>query len=83
MILYRLKEMQCFLEKETPKNMSKLRTINDLKNALLKVNYKAEEVPEYSFDKIVNLLEELNKRKLLVEEKKLLKLIVTNEYGME
>ena len=83
MILYRLKEMECFLEKEIPKNISKLRIINNLKKALLKVNYKAEEIPEYSFDKIVNLLEELNERELSVEEKKLLQLIMTNEYGEE
>lgn len=81
MILYRLKEMECSLEKEMPQNPLKLKTVDALKNALLKINYRTEEVPEYSFNKIITLLEDLNDTELSVEEKKLLKLIITDEYG--
>ena len=76
MLLYRLKEIECVLEKEATKNTDQLNTVLALKNSLLSIDFKVEEVPEYSFDKLVVLLKEINSKALSFEEKKLLKEII-------
>ena len=76
MLLYKLKEMECALEKSTSKDKGQLESVTNLKNLLLKIDYKAEIVPENSVEKLEAILTELKGKSLSFNEKKLLKEIV-------
>jgi len=76
MLLYRLKELECSLEKLAPQNMELLNTVIDLKNLLLRINHKYEKMPEYSFEKICRLLEELNGKPLTGQQEQLIEQIL-------
>ena len=75
MLLYKLKEMECLLEKSS-QNSERFKTVSTLKNLLLKVDFKTEVIPDYSLDKLSNLLIELKGNKLTNEEKIVLKEII-------
>ena len=75
MLLYKLKEIECLLEKSSQKS-ERFKTVSTLKNLLLKVDYKTEVIPDYSFEKLESLLIELKGNELTVDEKLVLKEIV-------
>ena len=75
MLLYKLKDIECHLEKSS-QNSERFETVSILKNLLLKVDYKTEIIPDYSFDKLSNLLIELKGKELTRDEKLVLKEIV-------
>ena len=77
MLLYRLKELECSLQKDTNKNKNKLNSVTSLKNTLLKVDYKNEDIPEHSFEKIERVFISINNRELTEEEKELLRHIIS------
>ena len=72
MLLYKLKEMECCLEKNKIRNEVLLKNVSKLKNLLLQIDFKVEEVQEYSFDKLIAVLEEIKGRKLTKRQKQLL-----------
>ena len=72
LILYKIKELECSLEKDEMKNESKLNIVSSLKNTLLNIDYKFEEIPEYSYNKIIRVLEDINGKALSIEEKEII-----------
>lgn len=76
MLLFKLKELECDLEHSKLKNASKLKMVSSLKDTLLKIDFRAEEIPEYSFDKIIQVLEDVNGEKLSFDEKKIIQKLI-------
>ncbi len=79
MLLYRIIELEISLEKDKMKNESKLNIVSSLKNTLLKIDFKTEAIPEYSYDKIIQILEDINCKVLSFEEKKIIRDIIPKE----
>ncbi len=76
MLLYKIKELECSLEKDEMKNESKLNIVSSLKNTLLNIDFRIEEIPEYSYYKIIQILEDINGEKLSFEEKKIIQNVI-------
>lgn len=76
MLLLKLKLIECVLEKDTIKNMEKLNRVIKLQSLLLKINFKVELVPEYSYNKLLLLLNDINEGHLTHEEAELLEQVV-------
>ncbi len=76
MLLYKIKELECSLEKGEIKNESMLNIVSSLKNMLLNIDFKTEVIPEYSYDKIIQILEDINGEKLSFEEKKIIQNVI-------
>ncbi len=75
MLLYKIKELECSLEKGEMKNKSMLNSVSSLKNTLLNIDFITEVIPEYSYDKIIQVLEDINGKVLSFEEKKSFKML--------
>lgn len=65
--------MESALETNTPLYNNQLKTIKTFKKAILKIDLSVEEIPEYSFDKLKCLLEDIINRALIEDETMLLK----------
>ncbi|WP_435416251.1 hypothetical protein [Polaribacter aestuariivivens] len=76
MFLYKLKEIENSLEEKIASEKSLLEAVISLKNILLKINFEVEDIPEYSFDKILKLLEVVKKSPLTKNEKIILRKII-------
>lgn len=76
MLLYKLLEMEITIEVTSPSYESQLKAIVSLKKALLKIDFRVEEIPEHSFDKTKCLLEDIIGRKLHDDEARVLKRII-------
>jgi len=79
MLLYKIKELECSLEKDEMKNESKLIIVSSLKNILLNIDFRTEVIPEYSYDKIIQVLEDINGKVLSFEEKKVIQDVILKE----
>ena len=79
MLLYKIRELECSLEKDKIKNESKLNIVSSLKNTLLNIDFRTEVIPEYSYDKIIQVLEDINGEVLSYEEKKTLQDVMPKE----
>ncbi len=79
MLLYKIKELECALEKDKTKNESKLSIVSSLKNTLLNIDFKTENIPEYSYGKIIQILEDINGTVLSFEEKKIIQDIIPKQ----
>ncbi len=79
MLLYKIRELECSLEKDKIKNESKLNIVSSLKNTLLNIDFRTEVIPEYSYDKIIQVLEDINGEVLSYEEKKILQDVMPKE----
>jgi hypothetical protein len=79
MLLYNIKELECTLEKDKVKNASKLNRVSSLKNTLLKIDFRTEVIPEYSYHKIIQVLEDINGKVLSFEEKKIIQAIIPKQ----
>ncbi|TMM29391.1 hypothetical protein FDT66_09705 [Polaribacter aestuariivivens] len=76
MFLYKLKEIENSLEEKIASEKSLLDAVISLKNILLKINFEVEDIPEYSFDKILKLLEVVKKSPLTKNEQIILRKII-------
>ncbi|QOD62118.1 hypothetical protein H9I45_06665 [Polaribacter haliotis] len=76
MLLYKLRDIETSLEKEPLKNKDLLEAIVSLKSIFLKLNFEVEEVPEYSFTKILKLLESIKNSTLTKNEELILRCII-------
>ena len=72
MILYKLQKLKCALQFTIMKSKAKVKTINKLKNLLLEVDQKNEQIPENSLDDITNLLNFIKGKNLSLKEKEIL-----------
>ena len=79
MLLYKIKELECALEKDELKNESKLNIVSSLKNTLLNIDFRTEVIPEYSYDKIIQVLEDINGKVLSFEEKKIIQDVIPKD----
>tara|TARA_R100001369_G_scaffold49155_1_gene75711 strand:+ start:134 stop:370 length:237 start_codon:yes stop_codon:yes gene_type:complete len=76
MLLYKIKELECSLEKDKMKNESKLIIVSSLKNTLLNIDFRTEVIPDYSYDKIIQILEDIKGRVMSYEEKKIIQDVI-------
>ncbi len=76
MLLYKIKELECSLEKDEIRNEFKLHIVSSLKNTLLNIDFRTEDIPEYSYDKIIQVLEDINGKALSFEEKKIIQDVI-------
>ena len=76
MLLYKIKELECSLEKGKMKNESMLNIVSSLKNMLLNIDFRTEVIPDYSYDKIIEVLEDINGKVLSYEEKKIIQDVI-------
>jgi hypothetical protein len=72
MILYKLQKLECALQFTIIKSKAKVKTINKLKNLLLEVDQKNEQIPENSLDDITNLLKFIKGKNLSRKEKEII-----------
>jgi hypothetical protein len=72
MILYKLQKLECALQFTIIKSKAKVKTINKLKNLLLEVDQKNEQIPENSLDDITRLLKFIKGKNLTLKEKEIL-----------
>lgn len=79
MLLYKIKELECSLEKGELKNEHKLNIVSSLKKTLLKIDFRTEHIPEYSYDKIIQVLEDINGNTLSFEEKKIIQDVIPKQ----
>jgi len=79
MLLYKIKELECSLEKGELKNEAMLNSVSSLKNTLLNIDFRTEVIPEYSYDKIIQVLEDINGKVLSFEEKTIIQEITPKE----
>ncbi len=79
MLLYKIRELECSLEKDKIKNESELNIVSSLKNTLLNIDFSTEVIPEYSYHKIIQILEAINGKVLSYEEKKILQDVIPKE----
>ena len=79
MLLFKLKLMEGVYEKNTAPNMELLNAVLRLEELILKVNLNAETVPEYSYDKALLLLTDINGKPLSIEEQRVLKKIINSD----
>ncbi len=82
MLLYRIKELECSLEKDELKNESKLNIVSSLKNTLLNIDFRTEVIPDYSYDKIIEVLEDINGKVLSSEEKEIIQDVIPKQGNM-
>ena len=80
MLLFKLKLMEGVLEKNTPENMEALKAVVKLEKLILEVSLENEEMPEYSFDKALLLLNDINGESLTSREEQLLHQLINNKY---
>ncbi|WMI66334.1 hypothetical protein RBH94_04030 [Aestuariibaculum sp. YM273] len=71
-----MKELECTLEKASQQDEMLLRAVKTLKDLFLKIDYKYEELPEFSFEKMVEVLKEVNGRELTGRQELVLKQIM-------
>ncbi len=76
MLLFKLKELECTLEKASQQDEMLLRAVKTLKDLFLKIDYKYEELPEFSFEKMVEVLKEVNGRELTGRQELVLKQVM-------
>lgn len=76
MLLYKLKELECALEKMAQPNNDLLYAVQSLKSLLLKIDYKYEKIPDYSYYKLRVLLEDVSGKSLTVQQEKLMQQII-------
>ena len=76
MLLFKLKLMENVLKKNGDPNTEQLKAALRLEKLVLEVNFNVEEVPEYSYEKTLLLLSDINGKALSFEEQKLLKAII-------
>jgi tRNA A-37 threonylcarbamoyl transferase component Bud32 len=79
MLLYKIKELEYSLEKDKMKNEAKLNIVSSLKNTLLKIDFRTEVIPEYSYDKIIQVLEDINGKVLSFEEKQIIQDVIPKQ----
>ncbi len=75
MLLYKLKALECLL-KEKDLETPTLKTVVKLEELLLQIDYRAEVLPEFNFERLLPVLEELQGGKLTEEEASLLREII-------
>jgi len=68
MILYKLQKLECALQFTIVKSKAKVKTINKLKNLLLKVDHKNELIHENTLDDITKLLKFIKGKNLSPKE---------------
>ncbi|AJR05024.1 hypothetical protein [Siansivirga zeaxanthinifaciens] len=76
MILYKLKELECSLEKKDPTDLILLENLRILKELLLKIDFQAENIPENNYKKLLQVLIEINGANLSPELQKVLDTVV-------
>jgi hypothetical protein len=79
MLLYKIKELEYSLEKDKMKNEAELNRVSSLKNTLLKIDFRTEVIPEYSYDKIIQVLEDINGKVLSFEEKQIIQDVIPKQ----
>jgi hypothetical protein len=70
--------MEGAIEKDAPQNKEQLEAIIKLEKLILEVNLEDEEMPEYSFNKALLLLNDINGKGLTSYEKQLLRKLIDN-----
>ncbi|WP_194766258.1 hypothetical protein [Tamlana sp. I1] len=76
MLLYKLTELESVIQNSERPNFDELNTAVTLKNLLLQIDFKAEHISEFSFEKMVNLLSHIKGESLSTEEAGLIKVIL-------
>jgi hypothetical protein len=77
MLLYKLKDIECSFER-TQSNSKRKQAASSIINLLLKIDFKAEVIPDTNFEKLSFLLEDVKEKQLSEIESKLLKEIIRN-----
>lgn len=80
MLLFKLKIMEGLLKKSTPPSTEQLQTLLKLENLLLEVNFQVESIPDYSFSKLVRLLNDINGVPMLPQDIELLKTLMDDDF---
>lgn len=70
MLLYKLKELECSLEKKSveTKKSEQLNIVTKLKELLFNIDFQAEVIPEFTLEPLLELMAELNGQPLTREE---------------
>ena len=76
MILYKLKVLECSLEKKDPTDLILLENVRILKELLLKIDFQAENIPENNYRKLLQVLIEINGGNLSPELQNVLDTVV-------
>ncbi|MCH4551772.1 MULTISPECIES: hypothetical protein [Aestuariibaculum] len=76
MLLFKLKELECAFEKQLRPDEKMKKAVSALKMLFLKIDYKNEILPEFSFEKVVEVLEDVNGRELTGRQKLVVKHIM-------
>lgn len=76
MILYKLKVLECSLEKKDPTDLILLENVRILKGLLLKIDFQAENIPENNYRKLLQVLIEINGGNLSPELQNVLDTVV-------
>jgi hypothetical protein len=71
--------MEDAFEKKTYPNMELVNAVLRLEELILQVNFNTEVVPEYSYDKVLLLLTDINGATLSFLEQQVLKKIINDE----
>ncbi|WP_136482229.1 hypothetical protein [Cognatitamlana onchidii] len=71
--------MQGVLNKDPIKNRAQLQTVLALEKLFMQINFGSEEVPDYSIDKTLILLNDIKGSVLSHDETKLLKVLFKDE----
>lgn len=71
--------MEDAFEKKTSPNMGLQNAILHLEELILEVNLNAETVPEYSYEKALLLLTDINGEPLSFEEQQVLKKVINDD----
>ena len=76
MILYKLKVLECSLEKKDPTDLILLENVRILKGLFLKIDFQAENIPENNYRKLLQVLIEINGGNLSPELQNVLDTVV-------
>lgn len=76
MLLFKLKELECAFDKQLRPDAKMKEAVSALKSLFLKIDYKHEILPEFSFEKVVEVLEDVNGSKLTGRQELVLKHIM-------
>lgn len=75
MLLYKLKALECSLKEKNKKSQT-LGVVTKLEKLLLQIDHKAEVFPEYNFELLLPVLEQIQGDNISEEEARLLREII-------